>query len=91
MSKTYNNVSAKLDSASSPAQPTAAPTVAPTPVPTWTFCADEHQYCAFSGTKQVQYGANGVYTEKTFTDGTWCNNAVFGDPLYGTFKHCNIR
>lgn len=91
LSKTYNHVAANLDSANSPAQPTAAPTAAPTPVPTRTFCADEHQYCPFSGTKQVQYGANGVYTEKTATNGIMCENAVFGDPLYGTFKHCNIR
>ena len=88
LSKTYNNVAASLGS---PGTPTAVPAVTPTPAPTWTFCADEHQYCEFSGTKQVQYGANGTYTEMTFTGGTWCNNSVFGDPLYGTFKHCNIR
>ena len=88
LSKTYNNVAASLDS---PNAPTAAPTVIPTPTPTWTFCADEHQYCAFSGTKQVQYGANGTYIVKTLTNGTWCTNSVFGDPLYGTFKRCDIH
>ena len=87
LSNTYTNVAASLGSPSA----AAAPGVVPTPAPIWTFCADEHQYCEFSGTKQVQYGANGTYTVMTFTDGTWCTNAVFGDPLYGTFKHCNIR
>ena len=87
LNKTYTDVAASLGSPG----PTAVPGVVPTPAPTWTFCADEHQYCEFSGTKQVQYGADGTYTVMTFTDGIWCTNDVFGDPLYGTIKHCNIR
>ena len=93
--KTYSNVVTNLGGVSNPTQtaatPTAVPTAAPTPTPTWTFCSDEYQYCGFSGTKQVQYGANGVYTERTLTNGTWCDNSVFGDPLVGTFKHCYIH
>ncbi len=88
LSKTYNSVAASLGS---PGTPTAVPAEIPPPAPTWTFCADEHQYCEFSGTMQVQYGANGTYAEMTFTGGTLCSNDIFGDPLYGTFKHCNIR
>ena len=43
----------------------------------WTFCASEGGDCAFSGTTQVRYGANGAYVYQTLTDGTPCTNAVF--------------
>ena len=95
--QTYSNVVTGLEPMSSPSHATAVPTSAPTAVPTvvptpsWTFCADEDYYCAFSGTKQVRYGANGTYTEMTLTGGTMCTNHVFGDPLYLVVKHCDIR
>jgi parallel beta-helix repeat protein len=57
----------------------------------WTFCANEGGLCAFTGTKEVQYGANGSYSYKTLTGGTACTNAVFGDPLPGKWKHCYMR
>ncbi|MBI4128474.1 MAG: PQQ-dependent sugar dehydrogenase [Parcubacteria group bacterium] len=60
----------------------------PPPSP-WTFCANENQFCAFSGTRQVRYGANGSYFYKTFTNGTNCTNAVFGDPVRGVVKRCH--
>ena len=61
------------------------------PAPTdWIFCAPEGGVCAFTGTTEVRYGANGMYVYQTFTDGTACTNAVFGDPLYGTRKSCAI-
>jgi hypothetical protein len=56
----------------------------------WTFCAAENQFCAFSGTQQVRYGANNTYFIQTLTGGTQCSNAVFGDPIFGTPKHCDI-
>jgi len=76
--------------------PTYTPTNSPTPLPSatsdgWTFCADEWQVCSFSGTKEVRYGANGTYAYGTFTNGVGCNNSVFGDPLFGVFKHCDYR
>jgi parallel beta-helix repeat protein len=57
----------------------------------WTHCAAEGGQCGFSGTKEVRYGANGQYFVKTLTNGTACTNAVFGDPIYGTAKQCEIR
>jgi len=57
----------------------------------WTFCAPEGGLCAFTGTTEVRYGANGVYVYLTLTDGTACTNAVFGDPIYGTVKECATR
>jgi len=56
----------------------------------WVFCANENQLCSFTGTKNVRYGANGVYVSKTLTDGTMCSNSVFGDPLIGVVKECYI-
>src|SRR6185369_8634693 len=55
---------------------------------TWTVCANEGGFCAFSGTQQVRYGANGLYAYKTLTGGTACTNAVFGDPAPGVAKQC---
>lgn len=57
----------------------------------WTFCADENQFCAFSGTKEVRYGANGQYVVKKITNGTNCSNGVFGDPITGVVKECYYR
>lgn len=73
--------------------PTLLPTEvpSPTPTPTWTFCANEDDFCSFTGAKEVRYGANHTYYYRTFTDGTACTNGVFGDPLYGVFKHCYYR
>jgi hypothetical protein len=56
----------------------------------WTFCAPEGGLCAFTATSKVRYGADGTYVYQTFTDGTACTNAVFGDPLFGTRKFCAI-
>ena len=60
------------------------------PPSTWTFCAWEGGFCAFTGTKEVRYGANGAYFYKTLTGGTACTNSVFGDPVAGATKHCQI-
>ena len=57
----------------------------------WVFCANESQLCSFTGTKNVRFGADGVYVFKTLTDGTECSNSVFGDPLPGVVKQCYIE
>jgi len=61
------------------------------PSSNWTFCAAENQFCAFSGTKQVRYGANGFYATKTVTGSIACTNAVFGDPAYRVTKSCSYK
>jgi serine protease len=69
--------------------PTAAPVVtAPAPAPAWTGCASEWGVCNFSGTRQVRYGANGIYAYKSATGAIACINDVFGDPVVGTVKAC---
>jgi probable HAF family extracellular repeat protein len=63
----------------------------PTPPPTeWTFCAPEGGVCAFTGTREVRYGANGAFSIKTFTNGTACTNEVFGDPAPDVAKSCSL-
>jgi len=63
----------------------------PVPPPAnWTFCATEGGVCAFTGTMEVRYGANGSFFSKTLTNGTACTNAVFGDPAPDTPKQCAI-
>jgi hypothetical protein len=59
-------------------------------IPSIQFCANENQSCSFSGIKTLRYGANGVYYSKQFSGGVKCSNAVFGDPISGVFKHCDI-
>jgi serine protease len=68
--------------------PTPAPAPAPAPTLAWTDCASEGGNCAFSGTRQVRYGANGSYAYKSATGSIACTNGVFGDPIYGTAKTC---
>jgi subtilisin family serine protease len=55
----------------------------------WTFCANENQFCSFTGTKLVRYGAGTSFNFQTATNGIACNNATFGDPIFGTVKHCD--
>lgn len=55
----------------------------------WIYCSGENQYCYFSGTKSVRYGANGSYYYKSATNGIWCSNSTFGDPAYGSIKQCS--
>ena len=54
----------------------------------WISCAGEAQTCAFSGTHEVAFGANGRFFYGNFTNGTLCSNTIFGDPNYGTVKAC---
>jgi hypothetical protein len=79
------------------AAPTAATTTAPAPTApapaatttSWVNCAGENGLCAFSGTRQVRYGANGSYGYKSATGSISCSNDVFGDPAYGVVKACS--
>lgn len=70
----------------------AAPVYAATTtsVTTWTKCATENATCSFSGSRQVRYGANGVYVTKTLTGPVSCSNGTFGDPVVGATKSCEI-
>jgi hypothetical protein len=56
---------------------------------TWTACGNEGATCTFSGTREVRFGANGIYTSKVVTGSTACTSAVFGDPIKGVAKTCS--
>lgn len=83
-----------------PPTPVPAPTPTPTPVvttpivlpadTTWTTCAIENAMCAFTGERNVRYGAGTAFVIKKFTGGVMCTNANFGDPIRGTLKSCSI-
>ena len=54
-------------------------------------CAVENGTCTLPAgiTATVYYGANGVYANRIATGSVACNNATFGDPLYGVVKACS--
>jgi serine protease len=66
-----------------------SPTPAPAPAVTWTACAAEGGTCAFSGTREVRYGAGSSFVSKTVTGSVACTNAVFGDPAPNVVKSCS--
>jgi Flp pilus assembly pilin Flp len=69
------------------------PGVSSQPSP-WLPAAREHgSFTLPAGTFEVQYGANGTFVSRTFTGPitVGCNNATFGDPLFGTVKSCSYR
>ncbi len=57
----------------------------------WTLCASEGKFCDFDGTKTIAFGANGHYNTATVTNGSVCNNTIFGDPDVGVVKSCYYK
>ena len=71
---------------------TTPPVTTDTPPAGYSRCANEGGSCHFTGTANVVYGALGTWTSpRSFTGGTPCTNAVFGDPLSGTGKACYFQ
>ncbi len=60
------------------------------PAMTWTLCTDEYNNCVFTGTRLVRYGLGSTWTMRVATGGVACDNGVFGDPLVGTVKRCDL-
>jgi hypothetical protein len=92
-SYTYGVVARDAAGNSSPATQVVVTTAAcASASPGWTYCATENKQCVFSGTKEVEYGANGTFTSpRTFTSGVACTNTVFGDPVPNVAKFCQYR
>ena len=57
----------------------------------YTFCADENGTCSFSGTMSVAFGAGTSFYYETLSNGTPCDNAVFGDPDPNVVKACFVE
>lgn len=69
--------------------PSSTPTPSPSASADWITCASENGTCSFYGTHVVRYGvAPNTWVTKTLSNGTPCNNSVFGDPAYGYGKTC---
>jgi glucose/arabinose dehydrogenase len=56
----------------------------------WTHCAGENNTCRFTGTKVVRYGAGSSWAQGIYINSVACSNSVFGDPIRGTYKSCQI-
>lgn len=57
----------------------------------WTDCAVEGEVCRFRGTKEVRFGARGVYAYRTESREVACLLQVFGDPVPNVVKHCQFK
>lgn len=59
--------------------------------PDYTPCATEGGQCKFTGTKNVKYGANGVFIDTVATNWFDCNFTAFGnDPVPNVLKQCYV-
>ncbi|HUR61899.1 MAG TPA: hypothetical protein VM286_05990 [Candidatus Thermoplasmatota archaeon] len=69
---------------------TAPPPGYPSGPAGYAFCSYENSRCAFTGVKDVAYGANGHFLyQQAVQLGTDCTNAAFGgDPAPGSQKAC---
>jgi len=58
----------------------------------WKWIANENGKFTLSSQKTVRYGANSKYVQKSLAAGTYsCTNSFFGgDPIKGSFKHCDV-
>ncbi|HYC43183.1 MAG TPA: glycoside hydrolase family 16 protein [Noviherbaspirillum sp.] len=87
-STTGTSTSTSTTGTSTPTTTTGTSTVAPASA--WSQCATENTTCTFEGTKEVRYGAGDKWATRTATGSIACNNAVFGDPAFGTQKVCQV-
>ena len=56
----------------------------------YTHCANEAQTCAFGGTRQVGFGANGQWARRV-ASGSALQRGYFVSPLPGVIKRCEYR
>lgn len=56
----------------------------------WSKVADEGGSFVVAGTRTVRYGKGSTWTTLNLSGASACSNAVFGDPLVGTVKECDV-
>ena len=63
------------------------------PAPTeWTFCAAEGGVCAFTGTaERCATGQTARMSTRRYLTASPVPTEVFGDPIYGVVKSCDLR
>ncbi len=57
----------------------------------WRYCAGEGQTCRVNGRAQVRFGDGQRFATRTVNGSVDCSTQVFGDPIYGRIKHCEVR
>ena len=57
----------------------------------WTQCANESEFCTFTGTKLVRFGAQRAYDFRVVSDGIACDQSEFNEPIEGVLKRCDIK
>jgi len=56
----------------------------------WKKCAGEGGLCKFRGPRTMRYGAKNKWVTRTVKGTTACSHRVFGDPIRGTRKSCQV-
>ena len=56
----------------------------------WQTVAAENEKIFAAGPQTFRFGANGQWSVKQITGASTCSNAVFGDPIYGVVKACQL-
>jgi hypothetical protein len=57
----------------------------------WRYCAGEGQVCRVNGSAQVRFGDGQRFSTRTVNGSVDCSTRVFGDPIYGKVKHCEVQ
>lgn len=58
---------------------------------TWTLLGSEYETFTVPANSVVRYGAGTTWSERTISGSFECGNALFGDPLPGTRKQCELK
>lgn len=58
--------------------------------PNWKMCAIEGSVCEINGKSIMRYGERDVYVYKIVDSDFLCAHTVFGDPLWGVHKKCDV-
>jgi hypothetical protein len=57
----------------------------------WRYCAAEGQTCRVQGSAQVRFGDGRRFSTRRVNGEVQCSVETFGDPAYGTLKHCEVQ
>jgi hypothetical protein len=57
----------------------------------WRYCAAEGQVCRVQGRVNVRFGDGRRFFTRSATSEIACNVEAFGDPAFGSLKHCEVQ
>lgn len=58
--------------------------------PSWKICGNEDSICRVDGKSIIRYGERNVYVYKLVESDIACSYTIFGDPLFGVHKKCDV-